>query len=320
MNQLAERRNRNSLTQYDPDKGLKSIAVAEGAEKHFERAKDATQLYEAIECKLRGQADYVVYRDDVVATRIIAPGGPGRGKKGPVVPRDLFPEADPGQDVVDRWRKTLCSKDEAGRTFVDKYKLDAALAEAHARCVRICEQHKPPPSTAQGTGEEEWYTPKPILNLARELFGGQIDLDPASSDLAQETVQAVAFFDRDDDGLSKEWWGQVFANPPYTLGIIDKFMDKAAEEYTSGRVTELIMLVNNCTDTKWFHKGVKHCSAICFTLGRTKFISPVGKDDNRAQGQALLYFGNRPLQFKAIFETIGFMVFPAGALATEGAP
>lgn len=36
------------LARYDPDKGLKSIAVAEAAEKHFARAKDATKLQQAI--------------------------------------------------------------------------------------------------------------------------------------------------------------------------------------------------------------------------------------------------------------------------------
>ena len=36
-------------TDYDPAKGLKAVAVAEAAEIHFARAKDATKLYEAIE-------------------------------------------------------------------------------------------------------------------------------------------------------------------------------------------------------------------------------------------------------------------------------
>jgi hypothetical protein len=43
----------------------------------------------------------------------------------------------------------------------------------------------------QGTGEFEWYTPERYLDLAREVLG-TIDLDPASSEIAQETVRAAS--------------------------------------------------------------------------------------------------------------------------------
>jgi hypothetical protein len=312
MNELAEHRRRKALTQYDPDKGLKNIAVAEAAEKHFERAKDATQLYEAIEAKLREQADYIVWRDSVVKR--------GGDRKSNPRPRGFdLPKSDPGQDVADRWCKTLCRKDEADHTVVDEAKVAEALAEAHERCVRICEQRKPPPSGTQGTGEEEWYTPKLYVDLAREMLG-RIDLDPASNDIAQQTVQAAAFFDRDADRLSKQWWGNVFLNPPYTDGLIAQFVEKLVEEIASGRVTEAIMLTNDCTDTTWFHLGAKHCSAICFTLGRIKFINQEGTKPNRTQGQAFFYFGNRALRFVASFKAIGLVVVPAPAPPTGGAP
>ena len=48
---------------YSPEKGLKSIAVAEAAEKYFARAKDATGLYEAIEAKITEQRRFVLWWD-----------------------------------------------------------------------------------------------------------------------------------------------------------------------------------------------------------------------------------------------------------------
>jgi len=38
------RTTKTTLTKYDPQKGLKKIALLEGVEKHFARAKDATKL------------------------------------------------------------------------------------------------------------------------------------------------------------------------------------------------------------------------------------------------------------------------------------
>jgi hypothetical protein len=68
---------------------------------------------------------------------------------------------------------------------------------------------------AKSSGGFEWYTPPKYLDLVRQVFGGKIDLDPASSELAQETVQATAYFTKDDDGLTKDWFGDVFLNPPF---------------------------------------------------------------------------------------------------------
>jgi len=160
---------------------------------------------------------------------------------------------------------------------------------------------------AEYTGEVEWYTPREYVDLVREVLG-EIDLDPASSAVAQETVKATNYFTKADDGLSKEWRGRVFLNPPYAQPHIANFMQKMVEEHARGRVAGAVMVTNNSTDTEWFALGAKHASAICFTTGRIKFIDPHGERSAPTQGQAFFYFGNLPLQFKAVFETIGFVV------------
>src|SRR5262245_6844094 len=67
------------------------------------------------------------------------------------------------------------------------------------------------------TGENEWYTPPAYLEAARLVLGG-IDLDPASSDVAQRRVRAGRYFTKKDDGLSRPWRGRVWLNPPYASG------------------------------------------------------------------------------------------------------
>lgn len=61
----------------------------------------------------------------------------------------------------------------------------------------------------------EHYTPAWIVEAAREVLGGAIDLDPASCELANRTVRAVRIFTRQDDGLERDWNAErVFLNPP----------------------------------------------------------------------------------------------------------
>lgn len=61
----------------------------------------------------------------------------------------------------------------------------------------------------------EHYTPDHILEAVRKVFGG-IDLDPATSVLANQRVQATKIFTAEDgeETLRADWKGRVFLNPP----------------------------------------------------------------------------------------------------------
>ena len=288
------------LNQYDPDKGLKSIAVAEAGEKHFARAKDATGLYEAIEAKLFAQAEYVVWRDGVSQH--------GGDRKSSLQNSKLdLPASDPGAAVVHRWRKRLCVKTQAG-TAMDAEKMRRAKDDAARRATRICEQEKDGTIRGtEGTGEFERYTPSEYIEAAR-LALGEIDLDPASNEIAQKTVRAAKYFIADDDGLSQDWHGRVWLNPPYHRDLAPKFIDKLVSEFASGRIQAAIALTNNCTDTEWFSTALEECAAICFTRGRIKFTQPDGTEVLPTQGQAFFYFGDNVTAFERAFSQIGFGV------------
>ncbi|MBA2412267.1 MAG: hypothetical protein H0V63_05510 [Burkholderiaceae bacterium] len=160
---------------------------------------------------------------------------------------------------------------------------------------------------AQGTGENEWYTPQKYIDLAREVLG-EIDLDPASSTAAQTAVAARAFFSEHDDGLSRPWGGRVWLNPPYSQPHVAKFIRKLVQELVAGHVTHAILLTHNYTDTTWFHDAAAHCAAICFTRGRVRFVSPDGEEASPTQGQAFFYFGSGVDRFAEVFGPLGFVL------------
>jgi phage N-6-adenine-methyltransferase len=161
------------------------------------------------------------------------------------------------------------------------------------------------------TGETEWYTPVEHLERARRALGA-IDLDPASSDVAQERVKAAHYYTRESNGLARLWPGRIWLNPPYAQPSIEDFIDKLIKETAEGRTLEAILLTHNYTDTAWFHKAATAASLICFTRGRIAFEAPTGERAQPTQGQAFFYFGPRHSAFASNFADVGFIV-EAGA-------
>ena len=164
-------------------------------------------------------------------------------------------------------------------------------------------QHKP--HVMFNSGNNEWYTPSVFIETARSVLG-EIDLDPASSEIANKTVKAGLFYTAQDNGLEKPWFGNVWMNPPYSSELIGKFADKLVSELPN--IEQAIVLVNNATETEWFYKMVSHASAVCFPKGRIRYNGADGKPANTPlQGQAFLYFGKNMELFKTVFREKGWV-------------
>lgn len=163
---------------------------------------------------------------------------------------------------------------------------------------------------AQGTGQNEWYTPAEYIQAVRDVLG-TIDLDPASSEVANKVVGADRFFTAEDDGLTEDWTAKtLWMNPPYAQPLISQFIEKLALSFLEGQVLEAIVLTNDSSDTAWFHRAGESCSAICHTRGRISFISPEGVKGSPLQGQAFFYFGPNVERFAKRFQSVGFVVVP----------
>ena len=161
------------------------------------------------------------------------------------------------------------------------------------------------PHVAHNSGNNEWYTPSEYIEAARQVMGG-IDLDPASSYKANEVIGAETIYTADDDGLAHPWFGRVWMNPPYADSLIERFTSKLADHYRAGDVEEAIALVNNATETSWFHHLITVASAVVFPRRRVRFYRPDGTLGDPLQGQAIIYMGKQAQRFKSAYHPFGW--------------
>lgn len=164
------------------------------------------------------------------------------------------------------------------------------------------------------TGDNDWYTPIAVISAARKVMGG-IDLDPASSDLANQTVRASRYFSIQDNGLNKVWSGRIFMNPPYSKDLVGDFVAKLCRHVKNADVSQAVLLTNSSVDTIWFQEALGLASAVCLCAGRIKFKNPkTGQVNSPLTGQAITYFGPNAEEFYWKFAVFGDVLFTMSAI------
>ena len=162
---------------------------------------------------------------------------------------------------------------------------------------------------SNNSGNNEWYTPPMYVQAAKDVMGS-IDVDPASCELANATVQAATFYDERANGLTKTWSGNVWMNPPYAQPLISQFCSALVEKFQAGEVKQACVLVNNGTETGWFQSLLEHASAACLVKTRIKFIDKDGYPSGAPlQGQAILYLGKNTGEFSDVFSSFGKVLY-----------
>ena len=111
---------------------------------------------------------------------------------------------------------------------------------------------------------DEWATPQDTFDELNKEF--KFTLDVCAT---KDNTKCPVYYTLNDDGLSKDWNGVCWMNPPYS--DIKKWTRKAYEESLKGVTT--VALVPSRTDTKWFwdYCYQKPNVEIRFIKGRLKF-------------------------------------------------
>lgn len=163
---------------------------------------------------------------------------------------------------------------------------------------------------------QEWFTPQPIIEAAREVMGG-IDLDPASSSEANKRVRAGVFFNKDIDGLEHEWHGRVFLNPPGgkrgLISIPFLFWEKLADRFCRNKVSEAVFVAFSLEQMQVtqsaFHSVLDY--PFCVPSKRMKFTPGSGqKAKSPTHSNAIVYLGPNKDKFRSVFSQFGKVVIP----------
>jgi hypothetical protein len=114
-------------------------------------------------------------------------------------------------------------------------------------------------------GHDEWLTPPEIVKAL-----GEFDLDPCSP-VVRPWDTAAKHFNVHDDGLTQDWTGRVWLNPPFGREAV-KWLRKMAEHGNG------VALIPARTETAMFYECVWNVAqAVCFMKGRPHFHCVDGK-------------------------------------------
>jgi len=145
---------------------------------------------------------------------------------------------------------------------------------------------------------KDWGTPRKYVDAVKRFFGGEIDLDPCSSEYSiveAKTEYALP----DQDGLKASWnYQRIYVNPPYggdrQRGTrIAHWLQRCAEahrEYGS----EVLALVPVATNTSHWKRYVwTEATGVCFLYDtRLRFLVQ-GHDQGKGAPMscAMVYWG-----------------------------
>lgn len=211
-----------------------------------------------------------------------------RGVKTTASYRELERQTGRSDDALKRWHDLY-------KQYPDKEKYIEEYARPKAEDWTIRALN--PPSVHFLSESSEWTTPQIIINKTIELFG-KIDLDPCSNP-DFPNVPAKNHFTKQEDGLSKEWYGKIYMNPPYGSEI-KNWIIHLCEQFEKENIQEAIALTPSRTDTKWFQRMKTYHR--CFIWGRLKFGD---KGSSAPFPSMVIYLGKNLKGFIQIFSDIG---------------
>lgn len=149
----------------------------------------------------------------------------------------------------------------------------------------------------------EWLTPPGIIRCL-----GHFDLDPCAPTVRPWSTARLHYTIK-DDGLSKEWTGRVWLNPPFNRYRVHEWMHRMA---THG---DGVMLIAARTETKAFFDHVWNAAdSVLFLRGRPHFHYVDGTRAPFNSGAPICLVAYGASNTQALIESrLGFVTVLGGA-------
>lgn len=149
-------------------------------------------------------------------------------------------------------------------------------------------------------GKDEWLTPPSIFKSLQPF-----DLDPCEP-ISPPWHIATKGFNKLDNGLSQEWFGFVWCNPPYG-GETHRWLSRM-KTHNNG-----IAMIFARTDTETFQDFAFCADAILFIKGRVKFYNVDGKQEGFAGAPScLVAYGQEAVERLSKSNIVGKLVLLKG--------
>jgi phage N-6-adenine-methyltransferase len=158
------------------------------------------------------------------------------------------------------------------------------------------------PKALSDPQKDEWYTPDYLIKSARNVME-KIDLDPASTEIANKCVDAEFFMTKEKGCLDKKWFGNVWLNPPFSAPLISQFAKAVVEKRSE--YNQAIILCAIPSDADYLHSMFDICDCVCIFKGRVNFFNPEGEKGYGIPGVMALYFGPNINDFAIEFMQYG---------------
>lgn len=110
---------------------------------------------------------------------------------------------------------------------------------------------------------QDWGTPKEFFERLDSEFKFEIDVCATA-----HNAKCDRYFTPEQDGLSQQWQGSCWMNPPYGRQSMALWMRKAYQSAMDGAT--VVCLVPARTDTAWWHEFCSRAE-VRFIKGRLKF-------------------------------------------------
>jgi site-specific DNA-methyltransferase (adenine-specific) len=116
------------------------------------------------------------------------------------------------------------------------------------------------------SNSDEWETPERVMVYLSEFF--TFTLDPCAT---HENHKAPKYYTVEENGLIRDWSGEtVFVNPPYSRGLMEKWVKKCWLE--SPYCWAIVLLIPARTDTRYWHEIImRYASEVWLIKGRLRF-------------------------------------------------